>query len=48
MFPAPAGINPLLKKLNEGNYRVPRASGDKPIVLSPLVAWVKCSPRQRG
>ena len=48
VFPAPAGINRLPAHANVKRYRVPRASGDKPIprLLTPKL--VRCSPRQRG
>ncbi len=48
VFPAPAGIN---RRLSSGLRRadsVPRASGDKPVIVMDITAVPSCSPRQRG
>ncbi|EFR8401163.1 hypothetical protein H1Z39_000322 [Salmonella enterica] len=48
VFPAPAGINRLFKYGFNGCNRVPRASGDKPLLLLQPTVRMVCSPRQRG
>ncbi|EFC5159653.1 hypothetical protein CRA18_001254 [Escherichia coli] len=48
VFPAPAGINRLVRAdvLDQGG--VPRASGDKPRQATFTGRLSACSPRQRG
>ncbi|EGK5178216.1 hypothetical protein IOY67_000014 [Salmonella enterica] len=48
MFPAPAGINRILPKVDLPQERVPRASGDKPPFMVAPELVQECSPRQRG
>ncbi|KDW47364.1 hypothetical protein AC97_0165 [Escherichia coli 2-177-06_S4_C2] len=36
MFPAPAGINRIYSVYSVGARRVPRASGDKPGICTPV------------
>ncbi|EER0903205.1 hypothetical protein C0224_000916 [Escherichia coli] len=48
MFPAPAGINRRRNNRARSAARVPRASGDKPVVSGLSFTPAVCSPRQRG
>ncbi|EGN7218575.1 hypothetical protein ISM32_001707 [Salmonella enterica] len=48
VFPAPAGINRAMNFVAPRGVRVPRASGDKPMVNMNLMSILGCSPRQRG
>ncbi|EFS5039621.1 hypothetical protein HXQ33_003789 [Salmonella enterica] len=48
VFPAPAGINRSAMTVSASSFRVPRASGDKPVRSSAGVVRSGCSPRQRG
>ncbi|EEP7698213.1 hypothetical protein HCK45_004270 [Salmonella enterica] len=48
VFPAPAGINHKSLYRSVGLTRVPRASGDKPLVGITTISAISCSPRQRG
>ncbi|EEP5170461.1 hypothetical protein HES64_002486 [Salmonella enterica] len=48
VFPAPAGINRTFYNLRGLLFRVPRASGDKPVVVRSDYVIHQCSPRQRG
>ncbi|EEC4891816.1 hypothetical protein J8K08_003645 [Salmonella enterica] len=48
VFPAPAGINRKRQRNHNPPLRVPRASGDKPSLLTALALRQACSPRQRG
>ncbi|SLM61557.1 hypothetical protein DAQ1742_00456 [Dickeya aquatica] len=48
MFPAPAGINRAHEPDEGGKTRVPRASGDKPMIGQGEWWRGMCSPRQRG
>ncbi|EGC0832793.1 hypothetical protein H8401_001461 [Salmonella enterica subsp. enterica serovar Soerenga] len=48
VFPAPAGINRYWNCHYTWNVGVPRASGDKPPVLTAEIKTLACSPRQRG
>ena len=48
VFPAPAGINRISKQNRNRRWSVPRASGDKPRLISLVWLAAQCSPRQRG
>ncbi|CCS67351.1 hypothetical protein SA13_0831 [Salmonella enterica subsp. enterica serovar Agona str. 13.E.05] len=48
MFPAPAGINRKIVLNDSPRGRVPRASGDKPVIFLLMALALTCSPRQRG
>ncbi|EFS9324050.1 hypothetical protein H7532_002240 [Salmonella enterica subsp. enterica serovar Infantis] len=48
VFPAPAGINRSIAGGRDGRLRVPRASGDKPVIRAYDAMVTTCSPRQRG
>ncbi|EEO5506911.1 TPA: hypothetical protein G8Z49_001565 [Salmonella enterica] len=48
VFPAPAGINRQYSPDYSVYFRVPRASGDKPIEQMRHSGMGVCSPRQRG
>ena len=48
VFPARAGMSPLLTSGEVVENRVPRASGDEPKPLIVKGLELKCSPRERG
>ncbi|EGO9989283.1 hypothetical protein IVO30_001751 [Salmonella enterica] len=48
VFPAPAGINRQNGTPGDNRFGVPRASGDKPVVVRLSMSTLLCSPRQRG
>ncbi|EGJ2565266.1 hypothetical protein IHF30_002326 [Salmonella enterica] len=48
VFPAPAGINRIRSIAARVAVSVPRASGDKPGIMSSKDWLITCSPRQRG
>ncbi len=48
VFPASAGINPNFMTSGGDAERVPRVSGDKPLLIANPSSGLMCSPRQRG
>ncbi|EEO3282961.1 hypothetical protein [Salmonella enterica] len=48
VFPAPAGINRVLTRLESCLSGIPRASGDKPQAKKINITHNPYSPRQRG
>ena len=48
MFPARAGMSPVLPEPKDPLKSVPRASGDEPNGDTMVAAGVSCSPRERG
>ncbi len=48
MFPARAGMSPVLHPCLKQRLRVPRASGDEPDYQVQALISLMCSPRERG
>ena len=48
VFPARAGMSPVISGTVGLAFRFPRASGDEPRVISFLVLDTRFSPRERG
>ena len=48
VFPARAGMNRMVLAGRRLMPRVPRASGDEPIVNDRITQLSECSPRERG
>ena len=48
VFPAHAGMIPIMRKSSNTAESVPRACGDDPITLFLSRASETCSPRMRG
>ena len=48
VFPARAGMSPEGKHNDPQVQRVPRASGDEPIMSKLTTEDLRCSPRERG
>ena len=48
VFPARAGMSPIVSMSSMVREGVPRASGDEPALVEAHNAAVECSPRERG
>ena len=48
VFPARAGMSPVVEAWFKVGVRVPRASGDEPKCLDAARICWECSPRERG
>ena len=48
VFPARAGMSPVIVGAMLGFFSVPRASGDEPPETLTAAANEECSPRERG
>ena len=48
VFPAQAGMIPLLGAKTKKNFRIPRASGDDPTPPLHTILYKWYSPRKRG
>ena len=48
VFPARAGMSPVLVDAGYADEGVPRASGDEPGSMYGLTTFLSCSPRERG
>ena len=48
VFPARAGMSPVLRRFPLVEMSVPRASGDEPSSTQDSYFNVGCSPRERG
>ena len=48
VFPARAGMSPIMGAVALGLVGVPRASGDEPMAGERVITGITCSPRERG
>ena len=48
VFPARAGMSPVVSEQHSIHIGVPRASGDEPVVSPVWENIRRCSPRERG
>ena len=48
VFPARAGMSPVIYTAGTSRSGVPRASGDEPMAMARKMQKVLCSPRERG
>ena len=48
VFPASAGMIPIMRKQTQFNGRVPRKRGDDPLTQRALAERAGCSPQARG
>ncbi len=48
VFPAPAGMSPLIGEQRGVEVSFPRTSGDEPLIVELKGAFARFSPHQRG